>query len=174
MRMIAARTLIIDGVSRVPELCLVSSDPITAVRVHIRNVLVFVQNPSNFLAVMHARVGHVVLSDQACAWQSAFHVVLVSLNSSVPFLVHAHPCLLPVFRRVFLQAPGLCRLHVIIFVAYYALFWEPARFVASTICRRERCSPSASKCWPKTPRTVPRSTGLRHRFPKSPQRPLRA
>src|ERR1035437_6351309 len=54
--------------------------PISAVRVHIRRHVGLVQKPIEFLAVMHARVGHVILPDQLVPG-IRIHVVLVSIET---------------------------------------------------------------------------------------------
>jgi hypothetical protein len=63
--MIAARALMNPTAQAAClELCLGLGRPISAVRVNIRRRIGFVQKPIEFLTVMHARVGHVILPDQ--------------------------------------------------------------------------------------------------------------
>src|SRR5712675_868511 len=53
-----------DPTTAYPELCLGLGRPISAVRINIRRRIGFVQKPIEFLTVVHARVGHVILPDQ--------------------------------------------------------------------------------------------------------------
>src|SRR5450756_1013347 len=122
--MIAARALMnLTAQAAYLELCLGLGRPISAVRVHIRRRIGLVQKPIEFLAVMHARVGHVVLSEQL-AHGIGIHVVLVSIETLAVLLGPARILVfLPVFRRVFLPSLGrLASLHVRIFVAAITLF----------------------------------------------------
>src|SRR5665811_702375 len=76
--MIAARALMNPTAQAAYlELCLGLGRPISAVRVNIRRRIGFVQKPIEFLTVMHARVGHVILPDQLVPG-IGIHVVLVS------------------------------------------------------------------------------------------------
>src|SRR5665811_2583187 len=79
--MIAARALMNPTAQAAYlELYLGLGRPISAVRVNIRRRIGLVQKPIEFLAVMHARVGHVVLSDQL-VHGIGIHVVLVSIET---------------------------------------------------------------------------------------------
>src|SRR5665811_437258 len=79
--MIAARALMNPTAQAAYlELCLGLGRPISAVRVNIRRRIGFVQKPIEFLTVMHARVGHVILPDQL-VHGIGIHVVLVSIET---------------------------------------------------------------------------------------------
>src|SRR5664280_3818816 len=105
--MIAARALMNPTAQAAYlELCLGLGRPISAVRVHIRRDVGLVQKPIEFLAVMHARVGHVILPDQLVPG-IRIHVVLVSIETLAVLLGPARILVfLPVFRRVFLPSPS--------------------------------------------------------------------
>src|SRR5664279_2958492 len=121
--MIAARALMNPTAQAAYlELCLGLGRPISAVRVHIRRHVGLVQKPIEFLAVMHARVGHVILPDQLVPG-IRIHVVLVSIETLAVLLGPARILVfLPVFRRVFLPSPRrLAGLHILIFVATITL-----------------------------------------------------
>src|ERR1700686_1942846 len=80
---------------------------IRAVRVHIRRRVGSVQKSIEFLAVMHARVGHVVLPDQLVLG-IRIHVVLVAVEALAMLLGPARVLVfLPVFRRFFSPASGV-------------------------------------------------------------------
>src|ERR1700691_3770924 len=95
---------------------------IRAVRIYIRGRVGLVHKPIECLAVMHTRVGHVVLPDQLVLG-IRIHVVLVAVEALAVLLGPARILvLLPVFRRVLL--PSLRRLagfHVLILVAAVTL-----------------------------------------------------
>src|SRR5450756_1981586 len=79
--MIAARALMnLTAQAAHLELCLGLGRPISAVRVNIRRRIGFVQKLIEFLTVMHARVGHVILPDQLVPG-IGIHVVLVSIET---------------------------------------------------------------------------------------------
>src|SRR5277367_5403874 len=98
---------------------------IRAVRVYIRRRVGLVQKSIEFPAVMHTRVGHVVLPDQLVLG-IRIDVVLVAVEALAVLLGPA--CILvflPVFRWVLL--PGLRRLagfHVVFLIAAVTLFGE--------------------------------------------------
>src|SRR5450759_1359151 len=122
--MIAARALMNPTAQATHlELCLGLGRPISAVRVNIRRRIGFIQKSIEFLAVMHARVGDVILPDQLVLG-IGIYVVLVSIETLAVLLGPARILVfLPVLRRVSL--PSLRRiagLHVIIFVATITLF----------------------------------------------------
>src|SRR5665647_3952558 len=106
--MIAARALMnLTAQAAYLELCLGLDRPISAVRVHIRRRVGLVQKSVEFLAVMHTRVGHVVLPDQL-VHGIGIHVVLVSIETLAVLLGPARILVfLPVFRRILL--PRLSR-----------------------------------------------------------------
>src|ERR1700676_4332535 len=91
---------------------------IRAVRVHIRRRVGSVQKSIEFLAVMHTRVGHVVLPDQLVLG-IRIHVVLVAVEALAVLLGPARVLvLLPAFRRDLLPSlRRLAGLHVVILVA---------------------------------------------------------
>src|SRR5579871_3843683 len=95
---------------------------IRAVRVHIRRRVGLVQKSIELLAVMHTRVGHVILPDQLVLG-IRIHVILVAVEALAVLLGPARILVfLPVFRRVLLPRLGrLAGLHVIILVAAIAL-----------------------------------------------------
>src|SRR5450759_4218655 len=122
--MIAARTLVnLTAQAAYLELYLGLGRPISAVRVNIRRRIGLVQKPIEFLAVMYARVGHVVLSDQL-VHGIGIHVVLVAVEALAVLLGPARVLVfLPVFRRVLLpRLRRLAGLHVVILFAAIALF----------------------------------------------------
>src|ERR1700724_713555 len=96
---------------------------IRAVRVHIRRRVGLAQKSIEFLAVMHTRVGHVVLPDQLVLG-IRIHVVLVAVEALAVLLGPARILVfLPVFRRVLLpRLRRLAGLHVVILVAAITLF----------------------------------------------------
>src|ERR1700759_1192521 len=95
---------------------------IRAVRVHIRRRVGLVQKSIEFPAVMHTRVGHVVLPDQLVLG-IRIHVVLVAVEALAVLLGPARVLVfLPVWRRVLLpRLWRLASLHLIILVAAIAL-----------------------------------------------------
>src|SRR5450759_5774806 len=122
--MIAARALMNPTAQAAYlELCLGLDRPISAVRVHIRRRVGLVQKSIEFLAVMHTRVGHVVLPDQL-ALGIRIHVVLVAVEALAVLLGPARVLVfLSVFRRVLLpRLRRLAGLHVVILFAAIALF----------------------------------------------------
>src|ERR1700739_4003757 len=96
---------------------------IRAVCIHIRRRVGLVQKSIEFLAVMHTRVGHVVLPDQLVLG-IRIHVVLVAVEALAVLLGPARFLVfLPVFRRVLLpRLRRLAGLHVVILVTAIALF----------------------------------------------------
>src|SRR6201989_746183 len=96
---------------------------IRAVRVHLRRRVVLVQKSIELLAVMHTRVGHVVLPDQLVLGVR-IHVVLVAVEALAVLLGPARILVfLAVLRRVLLPRPRrLASLHLVILVAAIALF----------------------------------------------------
>src|SRR5262252_4687627 len=104
---------------------------IRAVRVHVRRRVGLVQKSIELLAVMHARVGHVVLPDQLVLG-IRIHVVLVAVEALAVLLGPARILVfLPVLGRVLLPCPRrLASLHVVILVAACL---GTATIVASTI-----------------------------------------
>src|ERR1700745_2772911 len=122
--MIAVRALVNPAAQAAQaKLRLVLRRAIRAVRVHIRRRVGFVQKSIEFLAVMHTRIGHVVLPDQLVLG-IRIHVVLVAVEALAVLLGPAGILvLLPVFRRVLLpRLRRLAGLHAIILVAAIALF----------------------------------------------------
>src|SRR6476660_5503583 len=105
--MIAAFALMnLTAQAAYPELCLGLGRPISAVRINIRRRIGFVQKPIEFLTVMHARVGHVILPDQLVPG-IGIHMVLVSIEALTVLLGPARILVfLPVFRRLFLPGRG--------------------------------------------------------------------
>src|SRR5208282_4041108 len=101
--MIAARTLMnATAQATFLELCFGRGRAIRAVRVHVRRRVGLVQKSVEFAAVMHARVGHLVVTDQLVLGIH-IHVVLVAVEALTVFLGPA--CILvflPVFRTVLL------------------------------------------------------------------------
>src|SRR6478672_9457799 len=105
--MIAACALMnLTAQAAYPELCLGLGRPISAVRINIRRRIGFVQKPIEFLTVMHARVGHVILPDQLVPG-IGIHVVLVSIETLAVLLgSSAHPCLSAGFSTDLSSRPG--------------------------------------------------------------------
>src|SRR6202051_2882181 len=101
--MIAAFALMnLTAQAAYPELCLGLGRPISAVRINIRRRIGFVQKSIEFLTVMHARVGHVILPDQLVLG-IRIHVVLVAVGALAALLGPPRVlALLPVLRRVLL------------------------------------------------------------------------
>src|ERR1700677_1200913 len=129
--MIAARALMNPTAQATYlELCLGFGRPISAVRVNIRRRIGFIQKPIEFLAVMHARVGDVILPDQLVPG-IGIYVVLVSIEALAVLLGPARILVfLPVFRWIFLPGPGrLAGLHILIFVTAITLLrnWNDRR-----------------------------------------------
>src|SRR5450759_1658081 len=97
--MIAARTLMNATAQAARlELCFGRGRAIRAVRVHVRRRVGLVQKSIEFPAVMHARVGHLVVTDQlvlgphsrgSCSRKSSYRASWSS----------AHPCLSAGFSR---------------------------------------------------------------------------
>src|SRR6478736_5991456 len=106
--MIAACALMnLTAQAAYPELCLGLGRPISAVRINIRRPIGFVQKPIEFLTVMHARVGHVILPDQLVPG-IGIDVVLVSIETLAVLLGPARILVfLPVFRRICLPGRGV-------------------------------------------------------------------
>src|SRR6478752_7229414 len=142
--MIAACALMnLTAQAAYPELCLGLGRPISAVRINIRRRIGFVQKPIEFLTVMHARVGHVILPDQLVPG-IGIHVVLVSIETLAVLLGPARILVfLPVFSTDLSSRPGAsCRpSHPHFRHGYYAA-WEPEQSSHQPSGRRERCSPS--------------------------------
>src|SRR5674536_220659 len=129
--MIAARALMNSTAQAAQlKLCLGLDRSISAVRVNISRRIGFVQKPIEFLTVMHARVGHVILPDQLVPGID-IHVVLVSIEALAVLLGPARILVfLPVFRRIFLPGPWrLAGLHILIFVTAITLLgnWNDRR-----------------------------------------------
>src|SRR5580693_3795048 len=122
--MIAVRALM-NPAAQAPqaELRLGLRRAIRAVRVDIRRGVGLVQKSIEFLAVMHTRVGHVVLPDHLVLGVRV-HVILVAVETLAVLLGPARVLvLLPVFRRVLLpRLRRLAGLHVVILVTAIALF----------------------------------------------------
>src|SRR5271167_1626136 len=101
--MIAARTLMNATAQATHlELRLGRGRAICAVRVYVRRRIGLVQKSIEFPAVMHARVGHLVVTDQLVLGIH-IHVVLVAVEALAVLLGPA--CILvflPVFRAVLL------------------------------------------------------------------------
>src|SRR5450631_1580928 len=156
--MIAARALMnLTAQAAYLELYLGLGRPISAVRVNIRRRIGLVQKPIEFLAVMHARVGHVVLSDQL-VHGIGIHVVLVSIETLAVLPGPArHPCLSAGFSTGLSSKPqASCRPSRHHFRPDYYAVWEPARSWHQPSGRRERCSPSLPNAG-QNARTVSRS-----------------
>src|ERR1700748_2354215 len=90
---------------------------IRAVRIHVRRRVGLVQKSIECPAVMHTRVGHVILTDQLVPG-SGVHVVLVAVEALAVLLGPARVLVfLPVFRRVLLPSlRRLASLHLLILV----------------------------------------------------------
>src|SRR6202158_5365167 len=152
------------------ELCLGLRRTIRAVRVHVRRRVGLVQKSIEFLAVMHARVGHVILPDQLVPG-IGIHVVLVSIETLAVLLGPARILVfLPVFRRIFLPGPGrLAGLHILIFVTTITLLgnWNDRRInhlaAASGVALR-------FQMLAETLEQFLNETGLRKRLPEQPKR----
>src|SRR5580692_3300140 len=95
---------------------------IRTVGVHVRRRVGLVQKSVEFPAVMHARVGHVILPDQLVSG-IRIHVVFVAVEALAVLLGPARVLVfLPVFRRVLLpRLRRLASLHLVILVAAIAL-----------------------------------------------------
>src|SRR5579864_7314268 len=121
--MIAARALMNPATQAAQaELRLGLRRAIRAVRVHIRRRVGLVQKSIELLAVMHTRVGPVILPDQLVLG-IRIHVILVAVEALAVLLGPARILVfLPVFRRVLLPRLGrLAPLHVFILVLASAL-----------------------------------------------------
>src|ERR1700719_3955284 len=121
--MIAARALVESATQAAQaDLRLGLRRTIRTVRVHIRRRVGLVQKSIEFLAVMHTRVGHVVLPDQLVLG-IRIHVVLVAVEALAVLLGPARVLVfLSVFRRVLLpRLRRLAGLHLVILVAAIAL-----------------------------------------------------
>src|ERR1022692_1301160 len=169
--MIAARALMnLTAQAAYLELCLSLGRPISAVRVNIRKRIGFVQKPIEFLTVMHARVGHVILPNQLVPG-IGIHVVLVSIETLAVLLGPARILVfLPVFRRIFLPGPGrLAGLYILIFVTTITLLgnWNDRRInhlaAASGVALR-------FQMLAETLEQFLNETGLRKRLPEQPKR----
>ena len=103
--MIAARTLMNATAQAARlELRLDRGRAIRAVRIHVRRRVGLVQKSTEFPAVMHARVGHLVVTDQLVLG-IRIHVVLVTVEALAVLLGPA--CILvflPVFRGALIKA----------------------------------------------------------------------
>src|SRR5580700_9680673 len=127
--MIAVRALMNPAAQAAQaELRLALRRAIRAVRVHIRRRVGLVQKSIEFLAVMHARVGHVILPDQLVLGVR-IHVVLVAVEALAVLLGPARVLVfLPVLRRVLLpRLRRLASLHLVILVAAIALLGKRTR-----------------------------------------------
>src|SRR5664279_1991693 len=121
--MIAARTLMnATAQATCLELRLYRGRAIRTVRIHIGRRVGLVQKPIEFAAVMHARVGHLVVTDQLVLG-IRIHVVLVAVEALTVFLGPA--CILvflPVFRGLLLPFLWcLAGLHGVILLAAITL-----------------------------------------------------
>src|SRR5689334_15244811 len=112
--MIAVRAMMNPAAqSAQPELRLGLRRTIRAVRIHVRRRVGLVQKSIEFPAVMHTRVGHVILPDQL-VHGIRIHVVLVAVEALAVLLGPARVLVfLPVFRRVLYgdrdrRSPRLC------------------------------------------------------------------
>src|SRR5450755_965988 len=104
------------------ELRLGSGRAIRAVRVYVRRRVALIQKLIEFPAVMHARVGHLVATDQLVLG-IRIHVVLVTVEALAVLLGPARILIfLPVFRRVLLPCLRcLASLHGVILAAAITL-----------------------------------------------------
>src|ERR1700693_3577153 len=121
--MIAVRALMNPAAqAALAELRLGLRRAIRTVRVHIRRRVGLVQKSIELLAVMHTRVGHVILPDQLVLG-IRIHVVLAAVEALAVLLGPARVFVfLPVFRRVLLpRLRYLASLHLVILVAAIAL-----------------------------------------------------
>src|ERR1700675_234727 len=130
---------------------------IRAVRVHIRRRVGLVQKSIEFLAVMHTRVGHVVLPDQLVLG-IRIHVVLVAVEALAVLLGPARVLVfLPVFPRVLLpRLQRLAGLHVVILVAAIALFGNRYDRGINHLAATRNVA-FASKCFGQSARTASQS-----------------
>src|SRR5450830_2141492 len=121
--MIAARTLMNATAQAARfELRLGRGRAIRAVRVYVRRHVGLVQKFIKFMAVMHARVGHLVVTDQLVLG-IRIHVVLVAVEALAVLLGPARILVfLPVFRGVLLPFLwGLAGLYGLILFAAVTL-----------------------------------------------------
>src|SRR5450756_2739765 len=152
------------------ELCLGLGRPISAVRVNIRRRISSIQKPIEFLAVMHARVGHVILPDRLVPG-IGIHVVLVSIETLAVLLGPARILVfLPVFRRIFLPGPGrLAGLHILIFVTAITLLGNRNNRRINHLAAASDVAPRFQML-AKTLEQFLNQTGLRKRLPEQPKR----
>src|SRR6202162_406163 len=121
--MIAVRALMNPAAqAALAELRLGLRRAIRAVRVHIRRRVGLVQKSIEFLAIMHTRVGHVVLPDQLVLG-IRIHVVLIAVEALAVLLGPARVFVfLPVLRRVLLpRLRCLAGLHVVFLLGVFRL-----------------------------------------------------
>src|SRR5674476_622967 len=167
--MIAARALMnLTAQAAYLELCLGLGRPISAVRVNIRRRIGFVQKPIEFLTVMHARIGHVILPDQLVPG-IGIYVVLVSIETLAVLLGPARILVfLPVFRRIFLPGPGrLAGLHILIFVTAITLLGHRNNRRITHLAAASDVAPRFQML-AKTLEQFLNQTGRRKRLPEQP------
>src|ERR1700678_3162172 len=169
--MIAARALM-DSTPPHPYLepCLGLGRPISGARGNTSRRIVFIQKPIEFLAVMHARVGDVILPDQLVPG-IGIYVVLVSIEPLAVLLGPARILVfLPVFRWIFLPGPRrLAGLHILIFVTAITLLrnWNDRRI------NHLAAASGLALCFQMLAKTLEQflnETGLRKRLPEQPKR----
>src|SRR5580700_2473685 len=166
--MIAVRALM-NPAAQAPqaELRLGLRRAIRAVRVHIRRGVGLVQKSIEFLAVMHTRVGHVVLPDHLVLGIRV-HVILVAVETLAVLLGPA---------RVLAPSAGFspgssptpqasCRPSRRHSRHGYCAAWEPARWWHQPSGRRAQCSQMLAKALEQ----LLNQTGLRKRLSEQPQR----
>src|SRR5450759_1978201 len=138
--MIAARALMNPTAhASYLDLCLGLGRPISAVRINIRRRIGFIQKPIEFLAVMHARVGDVILPDQLVPG-IGIYVVLVS-NSCRASWSSAHPCLSAGFSTGLSSRPwASCQPSRPHFRRGYYAVSEPEQSSHQPSGRREPCN----------------------------------
>src|SRR6516165_1595840 len=146
---------------------------IRAVRVHIRRGVGLVQKSIEFLAVMHTRVGHIILPDQLVLG-IRIHVVLVAVEALAVLLGPARVLVfLPVLRRVLLpRLRRLASLHLVILIAAIVLlgnrYDRGINHLAAT-----RNVALGLQMLAKALKQLFNLTGPRKRLPEQPQRPVR-
>src|SRR5271169_5252364 len=142
--MIAARMLMnATAQATFLELCFGRGRAIRAVRVHVRRRVGLVQKSIEFAAVMHARVGHLVVTDQLVLGIH-IHVVLVAVEALTVLLGPA--CILDLsagFSRGSSAIPLVsCRPSRPHSLCGYYVAWEPARSWHQPSGRHGQCSPA--------------------------------
>src|SRR4029077_18271791 len=143
---------------------------IRAVRVHVRRRVGLVQKPIEFLAVMHTRVGHVILPDQLVLGVR-IHVVLVAKEALAVLLGPA--CVLvflPVLRWVLLpRLRRLASLHFVILVAAIALLGNRNNRGINHLAAARNVA-LGLQILAKALKQLLNQTGLRKRLSEQPQR----